>query len=318
MKNLNILITAAGGDIGGNIINILSQQKNVKLSIIGTDIKEHIFSIDKLDKFYKIERTNHPDFHKQIMQVIEENNINIIIPVSENEIIWFNANKTFFTNINIMINNIVIIETFLNKFKTSHELNKINIQTPKTYLFSEYNNQLKFPLILKSSYSIQSKEIHIIINQSQLEYMKMSILNHENYIIQEYIGSTDEEYTTAVYRDSTKLEVITFKRKLTGGMTSDAIICHEEILQQYAKTIAINFNLNGSINIQSRKFENQFYIFEINPRFSSTIAIRDYFGFQDLLWWINDISADIFKLQNIHVSTQGRAVLGYQYKYFDK
>lgn len=320
MKKLNILITAVGGDIGGNIVNILLEQKKVELSIVGTDIKENIFSIDKINKFYKVLRTDNSEFANQIIKIVEDNNIDIVIPVSENEIIWFNENRELFGHLKteIIINNSNIINTFLNKLNTSKELTNIDVLTPKTFLFSEYNNQLEFPLILKSNYSIKSKDIFVIDNKNQLDYLKISINNHKNYIIQEYIGSIDEEYTTTVYQSNNKLEVISFKRRLTGGMTSFATISNEKVLTDYAINIAKSFNLNGSINIQSRKVDNKFYIFEINPRFSSTVFIRNYFGFQDVLWWITNKNKNIgFDLQNTKVKTFGNAVLGYQYKFFN-
>jgi len=320
MKRINILITALGGDIGGNILNILLQQNSVELNIIGTDIRENIFSIDKVNKFYKVNRIDHPSFEQKILKIVEENSVDFIIPVSENEIIWFNKNRDLFEHLNlkILINNSKIINTFLNKLETSIELDKINVLTPKTFLFSEYISQLPFPIILKSLYSINSKEIYIISDQAQLDHLKISVKTHKNYIIQQYIGSIDDEYTTTVYRDKNKLEVITFKRKLTGGMTSFATISNEETITNYAKKIAKSFNLEGSINIQSRKINNQFYIFEINPRFSSTVFIRDYFGFQDVLWWLKNFSTnDMFNAGNKKIKSNGSAVLGYQYKFFD-
>jgi len=319
MKKMNILITALGGDIGGNILNILLQQKNVHLSIIGTDIRKNVFSMDKVDKFYKVDRIDHPDFNQQILKIVEENSIDVIIPVSENEIIWFNKNRDLFKHLKlkVLINNPKIINTFLNKLDTSTELIKIDVLTPKTFLFSNYTNQLDFPLILKSTYSVNNKDIYVISNQNQLDYLKISIENHNDYVIQQYIGSIDDEYTTTVYKDNNMLEVITFKRKLTGGMTSFATISNEKVLTNYAEKIARTFELNGSINIQSRKVDNQFYIFEINPRISSTVFIRDHFGFHDVLWWVNNASNyEIFNLYNKKVESFGSAVLGYQYKFF--
>ena len=72
---LNILITAAGGDIGGNIINILSEQKDKELFIVGTDLNKNIFALDKVDRFYQVERTDSLNYKKQILRIIEENSI---------------------------------------------------------------------------------------------------------------------------------------------------------------------------------------------------------------------------------------------------
>ena len=47
-------------------------------------------------------------------------------------------------------------------------------------------------------------------------------------------------------------------------------------------------DLRGSINIQLRFTSEGPRIFEINPRFSSTIYFRHAVGFQDLIWSVND------------------------------
>ena len=319
MKKLNILITALGGDIGANIVNILSQQKNIEFNIIGMDIREKVFNIDKINKFYMVNRTDSPDYANQILKIIKENFIEIVVPVSEREILWFNENKSIFENLNIKIaiNNKNIIDSFLNKLETSKVLNSISVKTPKTYLFSSYDNKLNFPIIVKGNYSIKTKDIYVIKNENQLNYLNISIKNNDDYIVQEYIGTINDEYTTTVYRSNNKLEVISFKRELTGGMTSFATISNEEILNDYARKIAKSFNLKGSINIQSRKVGQEFYIFEINPRFSSTVYIRDYFGFQDVLWWIEDIlKLTILDTNQVNIDDSGSAILGYKYKFF--
>jgi len=320
MRKVNILITAAGGDIGANIINILSQQKDANLCLVGTDLSKNIFSIDKLDKFYEVCRSNDINYKKRILEIIQKNSIEIVIPVSEPEIMWFNNNMSIFIelNIKVLINNKNIIDSFFNKLETSIKLNKIDVKTPKTFLFSEFNNQLNFPLILKSNYSINSKDIYRIENEQQLKYLKISIEEHKNYIIQEYLGSISEEYTTCIYKNKNKVDVISFKRKLTGGMTSVAVISNESKLYEYALSIANSYDLKGSINIQSRKVENDFYIFEINPRLSSTVYIRDHFGFKDVLWWINDISNEaVLNTAQSKIDFQGTAILGYKYKFFE-
>jgi len=319
MIKINILITAVGGDIGGNIVNILAEQKNILFNIIGTDLNPNVFSIHKINQFYQVDKVENLNYKNQIIQIIRDNDIQIVLPLSEKEILWFSKNKTLFSNLNIkiMINDNMILNNFFDKFKTSQLLNNISIKTPQTYLFQEFNSQIDFPLILKSKYSIVSKDIFIIKNKSQLDYLNISIENKNDYVIQEYVGSYDEEYTTAIYQSNNKLEVISFKRKLTGGMTSFASIVNEEILKNYATQIAKSFDLKGSINIQSRKVDNDFYIFEINPRLSSTVYIRNYFGFQDLLWWIEDILKLKF-LNNTQpvINSCGSSLLGYQYTFF--
>ena len=173
------------------------------------------------------------------------------------------------------------------------------------------------PGVIKECQICRSKKIYEINNKEELDYLLKTIKDKKNFIIQEYVGSINEEYTSAVYSNGDISEVITFKRKLTGGMTSFAEIVEEEVLVDYCKLIAKSFNLKGSINIQSRKVGNKFFIFEINPRLSSTIFIRDNYGFNDLMWWIKDITLSKNNLYKIDIKTKGKAILGYKYNFIE-
>ena len=54
------------------------------------------------------------------------------------------------------------------------------------------------------------------------------------------------------------------------------------------ESVAAGMNLYGSINIQLRITDKGPRIFEINPRFSSTVLMRHRIGFCDLLWAIDE------------------------------
>jgi carbamoyl-phosphate synthase large subunit len=314
----NILITSAGGDIGGNIIKILIKQNIFKCNLIATDINEHIFSEKAVDKFYIVSRTDCKEYLDEIKNIVTLNQVDLIIPSSEQDILFFNMYKEYFitNDIKLLINTDKIIKTFLDKFQTSLSLNNINVKTPITYNLEHYNGELNFPLIVKAIKSTTSKLIKIIINDKELDDIKEMITNKIDFLIQEYISTDNEEYTTAIYRDINISKVITFKRKLDGDKTGYAEIRYSKVLEDYANKIADKFSLNGSINIQSRMLKDDFYIFEINPRISSTVYIRNHFNFQDLVWWVCSILEVNFIYTIKENNKRGIAVIGYTYNFY--
>jgi len=313
-----ILVTSAGGDIGGNIINILNKQKIIELCLTVTDINTHIFSEKLVDKFYQVSRTDSNEYLNEIKDIVILNKIDLIIPSSEQDILFFNMNREYFisNNVKLLINSDKIIKTFLDKLQTTLSLNEIDVKTPITYNLEHYNEELNFPIIVKAIKSTTSKLIKIVYNEQELKDCKQTITNKVDFIIQEYISTANDEYTTAIYRDTNISKVITFKRKLAGDKTGYAEIIHSKILEDYANKIADQFSLNGSINIQSRMFNGDYYIFEINPRISSTVYIRDYFKFQDLLWWICNILGIDYTSKVEEQDKNGIAVIGYTYNFY--
>lgn len=108
-----------------------------------------------------------------------------------------------------------------------------------------------------------------------------------NPIIQQYVGSEDDEYTVGVFSDGQKVESIAFRRKLGfGGMTIKAESVQIPEIEKIASAIAKSFSLQGSVNVQLRKEGGEYYVFEINPRLSSTVRLRYKAGFKDCIWWL--------------------------------
>ena len=67
--------------------------------------------------------------------------------------------------------------------------------------------------------------------------------------------------------------------------------------------IANEWNLKGSINIQLRLIDNKPIIFEINPRFSSTVYMRHKLGFKDLIWSLADFYNEKIYFENLKEGT---------------
>lgn len=315
----NILVSSSGGDIGGNIINILINQDFFECNIFAVDIKEYIYSKSLVNKYYVVPKTSSKNYKNVIENIISVHSIELIIPSSENDIVFFDRNRDYFSflGVKILINNSKSIDMFLDKYKTYNFLKDMNISTPNTYLYDVYTNYLSVPFIVKGRKSIISKMIKVINDEDELIYLNKNISKYKEFIFQEYIGTINEEYTTTVYRNDSILKVITFKRKLDGDKTGFAEICEERVIKEYAERISNKLLLNGSINIQSRKINDDFYIFEINPRISSTVFIRDFFCFHDLIWWICSILDIDISGYIKEVKKSGIAVIGYTYNFFD-
>jgi carbamoyl-phosphate synthase large subunit len=66
------------------------------------------------------------------------------------------------------------------------------------------------------------------------------------------------------------------------------VVIHAEI-DKLLVSIANHLDLIGSINVQLRFNIKGPCVFEINPRFSSTVRFRDLMGFHDVIWSLEDL-----------------------------
>lgn len=305
MKNkYSILVTGCGGDIGQSIGKILNEYSLVK-SLYGIDITDKNAG-QFIFKFFSLGLpSKHKEYISSLESFIDENNIDFIIPVSESEIRFLSKN-----NINNNIGRAKIISASLkaqkigfDKLKTAMFLKENQLPYPKTSLISDKDFTIQFPLILKSRQGSGSSKVHLVRNKESFNFLKKS---HPNFIAQEYIEDIEGEYTCCVFKSSKKeLRMIIFKRILFGGYSSYGKVIENKKISDLLKEISKTLDLKGSINIQLRMKDDTPYVFEINPRFSSTVLFRHMLGFKDLIWSIEDaLGLDISPYTNENVGKE--------------
>ena len=77
-------------------------------------------------------------------------------------------------------------------------------------------------------------------------------------------------------------------RKLKESYTCWAQVIKNSKIEKLCKKIAKSIGFFGPANFQLILTKKGPMIFEINPRFSSTVLMRNYLGFTDLLWSIEE------------------------------
>jgi carbamoyl-phosphate synthase large subunit len=75
---------------------------------------------------------------------------------------------------------------------------------------------------------------------------------------------------------------------LMGGFSGYGTREENSKISQLLHQIAILLDLRGSINVQLKLVHGIPVIFEINPRFSSTVLFRHMMGYEDVIWSIQD------------------------------
>lgn len=189
------------------------------------------------------------------------------------------------------------------KFKTAEFLKKENLPFPKTFLASDIKTIDSFPVILKSKTGSGSKSIYKINTLD--EFLFYTKNNTDDFVVQEFITEENGEYTCGLFRSSQgEIRSLIFKRELQGGYSGYGEVVENLAISSLLEKLAVKLNLIGSINVQLRITDKTPMIFEINPRFSSTVLYRHLFGFQDLLWSIEDKMG--YKLANYNHNSIGR------------
>lgn len=283
---LKFLITGCHGDLAFSIAKII--KKNFRDSkLIGTDIEINGIGNLIFDQIYKVPLASSKKYYKIISRISKS--INLIIPSTEKEIFFFSKNKEKFQT-KILVNDKKILDIFSNKLKTQKFLKKnfnhfsLNLSSQ----LSEINiNKISLPFFLKKKSGSGNQNYKVIKNKFDLNELRL--YKKKEWVIEEYLNKNSDEYTCSIIRIKNLEKIIIFKRKLHKlGHTIFAKQFENKEIERDLLLIAEKINLNGVINIQFKIQNNQIKIFDINPRLSSTIKMRDLLGFKDCLWWINE------------------------------
>ena len=227
----NILITSAGRRV--------SLVKSFKEVVKSLEIESKVFITDLnpktspasyfADDSFKIGLFRDPEYINNLLKICLNNNISIIIPTIDTELILLAQAKLFFNTkgIKIIISDLKLIEILRDKITTNDFFNSLKIKT--TIIYNK--NNLKFPVFLKPLNGSNSKGIYKAEN---IKEIKPSDLNSRNMMILEYIDNTKyDEYTIDIYYDKNstlKCIVPRIRLKVVGGESNQGITKKNEVL----------------------------------------------------------------------------------------
>jgi carbamoyl-phosphate synthase large subunit len=288
---MRIMVSSVGGDLAQNVINCIRKMSGENW-LLGTDVNPRNAGRSFVNHFVESQKVHESNYLKWIDGVFKEFKIDAFLPLSEAEIKFFAAidedsfNSTF-KSVKFIGTNKEIVKIFSDKIKTHDWLKSEGFRTPAVFSIEDAK-KLVYPVIIKPRFGSGSKNVFKCHDENELS-SAFNLISEP--IIQEYVGSDSGEFTIGLFAKKDRTKVISFRRLLSNsGATSWAKHeVNEEFLNIGIK-IAKKLQLEGSINIQLRVHEGMPYIFEINPRFSSTVFIRSELGFNDVAWSLGDES----------------------------
>jgi carbamoyl-phosphate synthase large subunit len=304
-----ILITGIGGDIAQCVAAILKKERP-EIYLIGVDIHSQHGGTLFVDEFFNIPRADDVDYVNVIQTIIRQNDVDAVIPMTEPELGALLPLIVADDSVQWITPGEKVIAAGLDKLETMHALQGFGIPVPWTQPVSEAALQL--PCMIKSRFGSGSRGVFKVESTQDAAYLSKK---YPEAIFQEYLEPDDAEVTCAVYRTrDDSVQTLLLHRRLTGGFTGWArVIQHEETVAM-CETIAKNLDLRGSMNIQLRITAKGPRVFEINPRFSSTVMMRHQIGFKDVLWALDEADGKTFQFSSIPygatiVRTQGAVIL---------
>lgn len=292
---MTILISAANSDISDSLCRIHKEfypkEKVIGIAPDGLWPASAVF-----DKVYKIGTIQDSSYLTTLLTIVEEENIKYFFPVSEHELRFFLQKEIeWSSSLKILTNPPHVLSACLNKKNTYKWLSEMGLRCPKTMPLEKVK-QGDLPIFVKPVESAGSKNSFVVhtwdFYLGLLKELEYRAIPFESMIAQEYLDDEEHEYTCAISNINEESNFLILKRKLIGGITGKATICYHSKILETLQQISHNIKDNFFINVQLRLVNNIPFIFEINPRFSSTVMLRHMVGFQDFIWHVKALRGE--------------------------
>lgn len=284
-KRYTVMVTGVGAIIGQGIVKSLKRTENPS-RLVGVDCNAHSVGFHWTDASRVVPRADDPAWLDVITTICNTEKVDLILPGIEQDVralIHYRDAIERKTSACILLNSFLALQVGLDKWELKLFAEQHEICIPQTWLAKDAVDAVAdCPLLLKPRQGMAGKGIYIVRTRRELEERLVNLFI-DDYLIQQYIGSDDEEYTVSVFgcSDGTVSPPIMLRRKLNYGSTFEAETVFDTLLAACATDAARKLSILGPTNFQYRKEDGRYYLIEVNPRFSSSTSIKSAFGFNE-------------------------------------
>lgn len=278
-----ILVSGAPGIVGYGILRNLA---DAGYRLIGTTIYLESPANCFSDIVEVVPLTTNEKYIPYLLEMIEKYSINMIIPGIEADMIsWHNhREKIEKTNTMVLLNSWELVSDCMDKWFFYEKLKRNHLKCCIESSMEKDYAQFSKPFIIKPRRGYGSKGV-VKINTEQ-EFAQYRDRIGKDLMMQEFVGSDNEEYTVSVFfdKESQIAAAIAMRRKLSSaGFTEIAETVDFDPFTAIIEELARIFCPIGPTNFQFRRVGEEWKLLEINPRISSSTSIKAGFGFNECM-----------------------------------
>jgi carbamoyl-phosphate synthase large subunit len=307
ISNVTVLVTGVGGAAVGNQVLKALRLAETKYRLVAADASPENLNLAQVELAHVLPAASDPRYLDQIVAICRAEQVDVVVPGSEPELKLLIHFREHLTSLGILLltNDPQVIDLCTDKMATYQFLQEHGFPAPRSVLVekeADITMPADFPLILKPARdSGGSRNVFIAQEEDELLFFARYLLrNTDALLIQEYVGTAEEEYTIGVLSGldgellgsialhrfigdalSTRLTVpnrtarseLGNKLVVSSGFSHGTIRDFSEVRKK-CEEIAAALGSRGPLNIQCRVVGGALIPFEFNPRFSGSTSIR--------------------------------------------
>ena len=316
-SKIPVLVTAVGGGgHGEQILKALLHAANPSFEVLAADMDPCCPQLNWVKRAFVLPPAGSDEYSGALLSVCSKLGIKAVFHGCEPELRRLDRDRDLFSAAGILlpINPSAVLSVCNDKIRTAMFLEDRGFEPPAFRTASkvdELDTVDFFPAVVKpSDVSGGSADVYIAQDAQELKALASYLRLDEDertFLIQEYVGTPDHEYTVGVLHDLNGrfLNSIAVRRHLNSQLNVRSVrvnrtertdlgsrlvvssgISHGEIgpypeVTRACEDIADALGVRGPLNIQCRLHQGKVSVFEINPRFSGTTSLRAMVGYNE-------------------------------------
>lgn len=195
--NTNILITSAGKRV--TLVNLFKKELTLnypEAKVFTTEMNPELAPAGYVsDHCFQVPRVTDPTYLQQLIQICQENEVGIIIPTIDTELLLLSSNRELLQQAGVIpvVSSLDFVAACRDKRNTNALFQRLNIRMPEP----RDKHHPVFPMFAKPYDGSLSKDLFVIRNEQELT---PEIMEHPKLIFMEYIDKSQyKEYTVDLY-----------------------------------------------------------------------------------------------------------------------
>ncbi len=279
-RPLTLLLSGAGGAASAGLATHLRRQG---CRVLMADMDRHAEGLCAGDRGFVIPAAQSPDFVPVVRGICEREGVDIFAPLVDEELLP--AQDVASATTQVLTPREAFIRLCLDKYTLMQRLAAEGIRAPGTWAVGEHPREFERPLILKPRTGRGSRGVALVRDRRELaEAVSESAYQPEELLLQEYIDGPEFTVSVVAWRDGEVQAVVPKEIIVKRGITRLAVTRRHAGIDALCRRLQSTLRADGPFNVQLRlhPVTGEALLFEINPRYSTTISLTMAAGIDEL------------------------------------
>jgi carbamoyl-phosphate synthase large subunit len=276
-----VLLTGCGGAALPALIDGL-RRKGCRT--VGVDADPNAAGLYLVDRAYRVPFADDPAFASALRRICIAEDVAAVVPLVDEELLPA-AGIAAELGIALIGPRPPFTALCLDKYSLMQALAVAAIPVPVTRLVRDGIGDMSFPVIVKPRVGRGSRGVQILASRRDWdEYLASMRVDQDAMLVQTFVEGPEFTVSTVVWRDGDVRAVVPKEVIDKRGITRVATTRRNSEIDTVCRAIQKQLRADGPFNVQLRldSADGTPFIFEINPRFSTTITLTQSAGVDEL------------------------------------